>query len=68
MEASDGADAVVINETMARRYLGTVPPIGRRFKLDRNMQWATVVGVAGDVKAHKPADTMDGGMALYRPL
>ncbi len=68
LEASDGADAVVINETMARRYFGTVSPIGRRFKLDRNLQWATVVGVAGDVKARGPADTMDGGMELYRPL
>ena len=68
LEPSDGADAIVINETMARRYFGTVSPIGRRFKLDRNMQWATVVGVAGDVKASGPADPMDGGMEFYRPL
>ena len=67
-EVSDGANVLVISETMARRYWGTASPIGRRFKPDREMPWSTVVGVAGDVKARGPAERFDGDMEFYRPL
>ncbi|HXU46345.1 MAG TPA: ABC transporter permease [Thermoanaerobaculia bacterium] len=45
--------AVVINETMARKYLGDARPIGRRLQLGTpspDGPWSTVVGVVGDVK------------------
>ena len=67
-EVGDGANVLVINETMARRYWGTASPIGRRFKPDREMPWSTVVGVAADVKARGPAERFDGDMEFYRPL
>lgn len=67
-EASDGANALVVNEKVARQYWGETSPIGRRFRVDRNMPWSTVVGVTRDVKARGPIDAMEGGMEVYRPL
>ena len=47
-DGSTGALAVVINETMAKRYWKGRDPIGGR--LDYGSGWATVVGVAADGK------------------
>ena len=68
LEAGDGANALVVNEKVARQYWGETSPIGKRFRLDRNLPWSTVVGVTRDVKARGPIDAMEGGMEVYRPL
>jgi len=55
-DAPDAPGAIIINETLARRYWPTEDPIGKRVTLDdprdnsRAPQWRTVVGVAKDVK------------------
>ncbi len=67
-EPSDGPNAIVISDKVAGKYWGTSSPIGRRFRVDSQMPWSTVVGVTRDVKARGPADAMDGGMEVYRPL
>ena len=51
----DNADsplAVVINQTMARRYWGTTNPIGARIRLGDEVpaDWRTVVGVVADIR------------------
>ncbi|MGH9936033.1 MAG: ABC transporter permease, partial [Blastocatellia bacterium] len=50
--------AVVINETMARRFWPNEDPIGKRIKLGSpepqrtwDGQWLTIIGVVGDVRA-----------------
>lgn len=66
--SSDDPDTVVIvNEVLARRYWGSGSPIGRRFRLDSNEPWHTVVGVARDVKQSGLDDPMGDGMELYFP-
>lgn len=67
-EPSDRDDTVIVNEVLARRFWGTASPVGRRFRIDSDTPWMTVVGVAGDVKARGPADAMGDGMEVYRPL
>lgn len=63
---ADGDSAIVINETLAKRYFGDLSPIGRRFKMDTNSAWRTVIGVAGDVRTMGPGDPM-GDMEFYTP-
>ncbi|HKO60922.1 MAG TPA: ABC transporter permease [Pyrinomonadaceae bacterium] len=44
----------IINQTMARQFWPGESPLGKRFKLgdpaDTEIPWATVVGIAGDVR------------------
>jgi putative ABC transport system permease protein len=63
--AADGGDAVIVNTLLARRVWGDASPIGRRFRVDADKPWQTVVGVAGDVKTTGPRDTMGDGMEYY---
>lgn len=51
IEASDGAGVrrvAVINERLARELFASGDPLGRRFRLDEDREWTTVVGVATD--------------------
>jgi predicted permease len=69
-EARDLRDrAVVINETMARRYWPDRDPIGARLRLTANADvdgWYTVVGVAGEVSQRQiPAQPEN---QMYLPL
>lgn len=64
---ADGDNAVILNDIMARRYFGSLSPIGRRFKTDTKNPWLTVVGVVGDVKTMGPSDPMGDGMEIYIP-
>ncbi len=43
----DALPVAVVSESFARRYWGSVDPIGRRMR--RGTKWLTVVGVVGDV-------------------
>lgn len=46
------APVAVINETLARVAWPEADPIGKRFALDPEVGWITVVGVVGDVRQH----------------
>ncbi len=57
LEDSDVAEsplAVVINQTLARRYFRSESPLGKRLRLywsvDRRGEWAEIVGVVADSK------------------
>ena len=66
--SSDDPDTVVIvNDVLARRYWGSGSPLGRRFRLDADEPWHTVIGVARDVKQSGLDDPMGDGMELYFP-
>jgi putative ABC transport system permease protein len=59
LDASDrpgGAEAVLINESLARRLFGDRDPVGRRVRFGPEIAdgrpWDYVVGVVGDVKAY----------------
>jgi predicted permease len=62
----DGESAVIVNDVMAKRIWGDGSPIGRRFRMDSDRPWQTVVGVAADVKQMGPSDTAGGGMEVYQ--
>jgi predicted permease len=52
--------AAVVNESMARRYFGTVNAIGRRFRTEPGEGlWMTVVGVARDTWTNDLGDIVD---------
>ena len=63
----DPEDVVVVNDLLARRFWGTQSPVGRRFRLDPEEPWHTVVGVARDVKQMGLNDPMGDGMEVYFP-
>jgi putative ABC transport system permease protein len=72
---SDGPDSqlvAIVNETMARQYLPGQDPIGRRIKLgdpDSEAPWATIVGVAADVRQRTVDEPAYAEMYfLYRQL
>ena len=52
-DTADGAKAIVISESLARRYFQDVNPIGHRIAPsgpDNHNGWLSIVGVVGDVK------------------
>ena len=64
-ERSEGA--VIINETMARRYWPDVDPIGKRINVNLGPQiWREIVGVVGDVKNSNLSQNAESQM--YFPL
>ena len=48
-DAADAPRAVVINETMARRYWPDGPAVGHRVRFGSSQPWHTIVGVVHDV-------------------
>jgi putative ABC transport system permease protein len=62
-DGPDGPKVAVINETLARQYLPSEDPIGKRIR--RGEGWMTIVGVVGDVKGF----SVDGAPlpAVYIP-
>jgi predicted permease len=52
LDARDGADAppaLVVNETLVRRFMAGQSALGRRIRFGANEPWFTVVGVVKDV-------------------
>lgn len=52
-DTADGAGAIIISESLARRYFQHVSPIGRRIAPsgpDNHNRWLSIVGVVRDVK------------------
>jgi hypothetical protein len=66
--AEDGAEAIIVNDVVARRFWGSTSPVGRRFRLDPNQPWQTVVGVARDIKTMGPSDAIGEGTEVYVPF
>jgi putative ABC transport system permease protein len=48
-DQSSSTPVVIVNQTLARRYLSGQDPIGKRIRVIGN-DWRTVVGVVGDVR------------------
>jgi putative ABC transport system permease protein len=67
-DSTEGAPVALVNQTLARRYLGGQSAVGRRVKLgsDADAPWLTIVGVIGDV--HHSALTDDPDPEVYVPL
>jgi putative ABC transport system permease protein len=60
--------AIIINETMAKRYWADEDPIGRRLRFDDpnfKSPWFTIVGVVGDVR--QEGLEMPAGFMAYVP-
>ncbi|MGH7526479.1 MAG: ABC transporter permease, partial [Gemmatimonadales bacterium] len=53
-------EVAIVSQSLARRYWAQENPIGRRISGDNGENWATIVGVVGDVRqyglAAEPAD------------
>lgn len=67
-EERQGADVVVVSETLARRYFGEASPLGQAVHdgLGGGEEWYTIVGVVGDVPARGLTD--EGAPMIYFPL
>jgi predicted permease len=62
--------AIVVNETMVKRFWPGQDPIGRRVRIDQ--EWASVVGVVKDITYHQFGEAAQSYMYLplfssYRP-
>jgi predicted permease len=57
-------DAMIVNETMARRFWPGKDPVGHRVNFDG--RWQTIVGVAKDIKYHSMQEQPES--FLYMPL
>jgi putative ABC transport system permease protein len=67
-DSAEGEPVALVNQTLARRYLGGRSAVGRRMKLgsDAEAPWLTIIGVIGDV--HHSALTDDPDPEVYVPL
>src|SRR5580692_6058772 len=66
--ANDAPSAIIVNETMARRYWPNEDPIGKRLKFDDpnfKSPWFTIVGVVGDVR--QDGLEVPAGLMSYGP-
>lgn len=61
------ADAMVVSESLARRFWGSASPLGRRFRLHTDQPWRTIVGVSGDLTRAGLDPQVGQGMEVYLP-
>jgi putative ABC transport system permease protein len=59
-------NVAIVDEDLARHLWPDGLAVGRRFRVDPESPWLTVVGVAGDVKFLGP-DDRDGRFEYYQP-
>lgn len=64
----DSESTIIVNDVFARRYFGSLSPVGRRFRSEPGSPWLTVVGVAADIKVRGPADAIGEGAEIYFPM
>ena len=62
-----GSNVAIVSDALARLLWADGRALGRRFRLDAQSDWLTVVGVAGDVKLLGP-DDREGRFQYYRPV
>ena len=67
-DSAEGEPVALVNQTLARRYLGGQSAVGRRVQLGSaaDAPWLTIVGVIGDV--HHSALTDDPDPEVYVPM
>jgi putative ABC transport system permease protein len=49
-DTAQASPVVIINEALARQYWPGTDPTGQHFRLNAKSEWATIVGVVGNVK------------------
>jgi putative ABC transport system permease protein len=66
-DTRDAPSVIIINETMARRFWPSADPLGKRVQIGSGTRkdWATVIGVVGDVRFVSPDVPADA--EAYRP-
>lgn len=62
-----GSDAAIVDVNLARALWSDGRAVGRRFRLDTDERWLTVVGVSGAVKLMGP-DDRESPFGYYRPV
>ncbi len=70
-DAAEAPPVAVISEAMARKYWPTEDALGKRIKLGRleeNVPWITIVGVARDVKFRALTEAVGADPDVYFPL
>ncbi len=66
-ESSDAVDTAIISKKLAEHLWPGENPVGKRFRMEKLIEWSTVVGVAADTQTH----AYDFGLAtfeIYRPF
>jgi predicted permease len=65
-DAMGAPPVVVVNRSLANRYWPGSDPVGSRISTDGGSTWASVVGVAGDVRQH--GLDQEAADELYQPV
>jgi predicted permease len=62
---ASSAPVVIVSKSFAMKYWPNVDPIGRRIRVRPQAPWATVIAVAGDIRAWANAES--SASIIYRP-
>jgi predicted permease len=66
-ETTAASTAIVVSESLARRFWPREAAIGRRLRIGDSL-WLTIVGIVGDVKYRRLPDNLDTDPDLYLPF